>query len=384
MTVNLRRGAIEKILGQTVAEAVAPFTTTAAATAVTKGSSTFMGSSTSVPSFQVPSLTLPWSNTKDTSIFKTSGSLFSGIDKLPSIGSAFSTTAALATSEAAGNYYLQVLFYFLLYGFVVFLVSILIHFTITPIFRFVPGGKGIIPVPSVSDSIVYWNSSSVPVPEERVPIMGDSLSTYQFENQFSFSIDIFIRRLTDTTNTKRVILYKTYAYGPSLTTPINAPSSNTTSLTDPGTTDLLTYMQGRTSMVLYLTSENDLVLTFFTGNTGTNYSCSPIKNIPLYTPFRIGAIVDKKIFTLYLNGKQTFQRVLPSVLLMNGSNSLPTTIQKFYALPAWASSPTQTIFVHNFILWPRAVTYGEIQSAQPTLAREADFNMPAEPTSITA
>jgi len=358
MTVNLRRGAIEKILGQTVSEAAAPFTGAAAAAASATG-------------FQVPSLQVSTMG---------KGSYFGSMG----LGSIGSTAAYTVTSEAAGNYYLQVLFYFLLYGFVVFLVAILIHFTITPIFRFIPGGKGIVPVPGMSDSIVYWNASAQPVPEAQIPFAGDSLSTYQFENMFSFSIDVFIRKLTDTSNTKRVILYKTYAYGPSITAPINAPSSQTTALTDPGKTDLLTYMQSRVSMVLYLTSENDIILTFFSGTNGTNYSCSPIKNIPLYTPFRIGAIVNKNLFTMYLNGKQTFQRVLPTMLTMNSSYSLPTTVQKFYSTPAWASLPIQTIFVQNCILWPRAVSYTELEYAQPALAREADFNMPPEPASVTA
>ena len=367
MTVNLRRGAIEKILGYTVSEAIAPFTAAKAA-----------GSASSAAAFQVPGVTLPWAKPSGTT-----GS-FGSLPTFGGIGTMVSTGAAAATSEAAGNYYLQVLFYFLLYGFVVFLVAILIHFTITPIFRFIPGGKGIVPVPGTSDSIVYWNLSAQPVPEAQVPVIGDSLSNYHFENQFSFSIDLFIRKLTDTTNSKRVILYKTYAYGPSQSNPVNAPSSQTPSLTDPGTTELLTYMQERVSMVLYLTSENDIILTFFSGMTGINYSCSPIKNIPMYTPFRIGAIVNKNMFTVYLNGKQTFQRVLPTMLTNNSSNSLHTSIQKFYASPLWTSLPIQTIFVQNFILWPRAVSYDELQYAQPALAREADFKMPPEPGSVTA
>jgi hypothetical protein len=365
MTANLRRGAIEKILGKAISEAAAPFT----------GPSV---SSVSTTGVQASSFALPWAKPSSTT-----GSSFGSLPTFGGIGTMFSSGAVVATSEAAGNYYLQVLFYFLLYGFVIFLVAILIHFTITPIFRFIPGGKGIIPVPGISDSLVYWNSSAQPVSEEQVPLAGDSLSSYHFENQFSFSVDLFVRKLTDTGSSKRIILYKTYSYGPSQTNPVNAPLSQTTALTDPGTIDLLTYMQARSSMVLYLTAENDIILTFFSGTTGTNYSCSPIKNIPLYTPFRIGAVIEKNIFTVYLNGMQTFQRVLPSILTMNTSNSLPTSIQKFYSAPTWASLPTQTIFVQNFILWPRAVSYGEIAEAQPALAREADFKMPAEPGVVT-
>ena len=129
---------------------------------------------------------------------------------------------------------------------------------------------------------------------------------------------------------------------------------------------------------MYLTSTNDLVVTFFSGPSATNYSCSPIKNIPLYTPFRVSVIVEKNVFTVYLNGQQTFQRVVPASIALNSSNSLPTLSQSFYSPPSWADSPTKTVFLHNFILWPRAISYAEMAAAQPALALVADFDMPVE------
>jgi hypothetical protein len=314
-------------------------------------------------------------------------------------GLSYGQTLSSYTTPETGNYFLHVLFYLFLYTFVAFLIAILVHFTITPVFSFVPGSPGIIRVPAQNDSLVYWKNGKQPLPESRVPLQGDSLSNHMFDNNFSFSLDIYARKITDS-DSNRLILYKTHLYGPDLKPPVNAPFSITAAATNAGlaaaagqatpvaasgsttlaapTSDLLSTMSGVSSMIMFLTSSNDLVVTFFSGLTGTNYSCAPIKNIPLYTPFRITVVVEKTVFTVYLNGKQTFQRVLPSPLTLNSSNSLNTKSQYFYAAPQWANNPTQTIFVQNLQLWPRAITYDEVKVAQPSLASVASFNAPVE------
>jgi len=340
--------------------------------------------------------------------FGSFGSFGSG--SFPTFG--FGSGSGFSATPASGNYFLQVLFYFFLYTFVMFLIAILIHFTITPIFSFVPGSSGIISVPAQNDSLVYWRSGSV-LPESRAPIQGDSLSGNMFANNFSFSIDVYVRKITDS-DMNRLILYKTNLYGPDLKPPVNAPFSvsaasalqasstsvsqdakdqatlaahtiatagSATLVAPPSTSDLISTMSTVSSMIVYLTSANDLVVTFFSGVNGVSYSCAPIKNIPLYTPFRVTVVVEKTVFTVYLNGKQTFQRVLPATLVLNSSNSLNTQSQRFYAAPTWANLPTQTIFVQNLQLWPRAITYAEVKSAQPALASVANFNAPAETSS---
>jgi hypothetical protein len=237
-------------------------------------------------------------------------------------------------------------------------------------------------MPGESDSVLYWNVVAPLPAESRVPLPKDALSTYLFANTFSFSTDLYVRKLTDTDARKRLILFKTFTYGPDLS--INGPSpSQTATLADPGSADMISSMSSMCSMIMYLTTTNDLVITFFSGPSATNYSCSPIKNIPLYTPFRISVVVEKSIFTVYMNGKQTFQRVVPASIALNSSNSLPTLSQSFYAGPTWASAPTQTVFLHNFILWPRVISYAEVTNAQPALARAEDFAMPAEANTQT-
>ena len=143
-------------------------------------------------------------------------------------------------------------------------------------------------------------------------------------------------------------------------------------------------MNSRVSMYMYLTKTNDLVVTFYSGSTGTPYSSREIKNIPLYVPFRVTVVVQEKTFTVYINAQQAFQRTIPNAtLVLNSHNSLNTSSQRFFPAPSWADMPIKTIFVQNLHLWSRAITYSEVQSAQPALALESDFNMSPENNTST-
>jgi hypothetical protein len=317
------------------------------------------------------------------------------------MSSVASTSFSSALSPENGNYILSVLFYVLFYGFIIFIALIIVHFTFTPIFRFSSGAKGFIGIPAKSSDKVYWTSGHPP-PESRVPLESDEIASYEFENTFSFSVDLYCTKITSTDVKNRLVLYKTYKYGvgqegdfnsgnmntqnidsicAARAAEQNTNSTNTSSiqiaspLANPPTASqsLETYMQSKCSMFMYITETNDLIITFFTGQNGTPYSCKPIRNIPLYTPFRISCVVDKKVFTVYLNGKQTFQRILPQPIGFNSKDNLRTASQRFYSAPSWAG---QTVFLQNFHIWPRSIRYSEVSEAMPALASVKDFKIP--------
>ena len=271
--------------------------------------------------------------------------------------------------QDSGSYTLQVLFYLLMYAFVLFLVLMLVHFTVRPIFRFTPGANGLIGLPSSSDDKVYWNTRSQPAPLSYAPLTTDILAPYSFTNNFAMSVDLYIRRMTDTNAKTRVILYKTHESTAATDPLANGPTA---------TEDISAYMAKKVSMFVYLTTTNDLGVTFYTGTTGTPYSSREIKNIPLYTPFRLTIVAEDKTFSVYLNAQQAFQRTVPSAITLNSSNSLETKTQRFYPPPAWADSTTKTVFLQNLHLWPRSISYPEVQRAQPALALASDFDMPVE------
>jgi len=529
-------------------------------------------------------------------------------------------TSSSFNGQKTGQYILRLLFWLLVYSTVLFIILVIVHYTVRPIFQFLPGGKGVIPIPAYTDDMVYWTAKKQPPAEDRVPVENDKLSGYPFGNSFSFSVDILVTKLTDQDVAARVILFKTFAYGTgfdgpggsgtvsapgttencpanSLTCPVcpvtptkgstlygtpqdapvgsstvqttgvyqctsngsfngilsplcdqgmsgpkgpiptcsgnstlsydtknqtwiclsNAtktpvpisspattipptptftppgpkkkatllsckdtwypnvllPSSVSSKLTGMGgvaalgayapatecvwsnghiaisyqsnrsvvydvtkwtstknpadvklwdesstnmegfanpitgavpppkipslvlppmqdtkhtTGSLLSYMGKVSSMVLYLTETNDLVLTFFSGRNGQAYHSRPIRNVPLYKPFRISVVVEQKLFTMYLNGKQTFQRIFPDPIMINGAIKAINTSkqQRFYSRPAWSDatkatsttpSKNQSVFLQNFHLWPRVLSYDEVVQAQPSLAAITDFGV---------
>jgi len=237
-----------------------------------------------------------------------------------------------------------------------------------PIFSFYPGASGVIGIPGNTNDLVYWNKKSQPAYSAVVPMKDDKLFGKSYINMFSFSIDLFVREIENTNSNARIILYKASA-------PIPSPKI------DKGFTEdsFINYMKTRSSMIMYLTNTNDLMITFFSDSM--QYNIAPIKNIPLYTPFRITVVVEDKMFTVYLNGKQIFQRLVTN--LITTPKGLSGT-QSFYASPDWANTPKRTIFVQNFHLWGRVITYKEILAAKPALALSTKFDLtPEAPACVT-
>lgn len=289
------------------------------------------------------------------------------------------TTAAVgsavgyASDPSTSRYFLSVLMYTFLYLFILFLILVIVNYAVTPVFQFAPGSAGIIPVNTARDDKVYWNTKSQPPAESRVPLEADPISQYPFLNNFTVSVDLYLRRPIDTNNSRRIIFYKTYAYGSDLSPVIPSP------LADVPTTGetLTTYMSTKCSMLAYL-DQNDLYVIVYSG-AGVPYSSKPILNAPTYKPFRLSVIVETGLFTVYINEMQAFQRVIGTITdnssITTGTGSPGT---RFYSPPAWSNSPTQTLFLQNFHLWPRAISYAELKASTPSLAAVGDFDLPVE------
>jgi hypothetical protein len=319
-------------------------------------------------------------------------SILGKVNAITSLGKeAVRNTIENASSPETGSYIMKVVFYLLFYTFIIFIILTLVHFTITPVFRFTPESKGYIGVPGTSDSKVYW-TGEVPAPLTSAPDPDDSIHAYKFENNFSFSVDLFVTKLSDTGANNRLVLFKTFDFDGSGRSKKSGVSEEQLkqlcgfSQTDtsvipsggPTNSDIQSYMAQASSMIMYLTETNDLVVTFFVGSNGTVYNSRPIRNIPLNTPFRVTVVVEEKLFTVYLNGKQTFQRIVSEGIRLNSINGLKTDSQRFYTAPTWADQPKKTIYAQNLILWPRAIRYGEVVNASPALATTASFNVPSD------
>ena len=292
-----------------------------------------------------------------------------------------------ASSTPSGNYWLKVLYFLLMFSFVLFLVLVFVHFVYKPIFSLTPGSKGLIVIPAQNDNVVYWTNKNKPNPYNFVPQLNDALYTYTFENNFSFCVDLFITQVPNTNSNSRLILYKSNTQSATVPAPVKAvrpetdlPATATAAIT---IDDFIEHMSNHSSMIMYLTSTNDLTVTFFCGSEGKRYSIPYIKNVPLFTPFRISVVVEGNIFNVYLNGKQTFQTIVPGGV--RGNTKRYTTLtgnQFFYLAPDWANSPSKSVYLQNFNLWQRPIAYTELVAAQPALALESDFNVGKDTESV--
>jgi hypothetical protein len=348
------------------------------------------------------------------SILGTTGSYAS------SYASSYVNSVQSYASTETGSYWMKVFYFLFFYVFILFIVLIFIHYSVTPIFKFTPGSPGYIGVPGSTDSIVYWNKGKQPLMTDVAPLPGDKISSSSLINAFSFSVDLYVTRINQTSDSTRLILFKTNGGMTNLPAPSLTSSLTTTSASSAGcptTTSasslmnditsrlnlspsvltgsasasgsapstnqaissdtFLKYMSDSTSMIMYLTKTNDLMVTFYSGSGGTEYSIPYIKNIPIYTPFRVTVVVQPKLFTVYLNGKQTFQRIIPETLTVNSKSVSLIPNQTFYSSPEWANYPTRSVFVQNFQLWQRPISYKEVIEAQPALALESNFGIPA-------
>lgn len=272
-----------------------------------------------------------------------------------------------APLDSTSAYWIEVTYYFTLYSLLLFLVLVVINYTVTPIFSFYPGSPGVIPVPGVTNDLVYWKDKKQPAFSDPVPKKDDKLYGTSYVNMFSFGIDLYVRELAASNASTRLILYKASAPVSGGADIAGSPKIDTTFTGD----SFINYMKKRSSMIMYLTDTNDLVVTFFSGSK--QYNTAPIKNIPLYTPFRITLVVEDRMFTIYLNSKQVFQRLVPELITMPSEGN--SGMQLFYSSPEWSNNPRHSIYVQNFHLWSRPITYKEVISARPALALDKDFGL---------
>lgn len=332
-------------------------TASGAASAVASIFPSFTGASASP--YYAPSMYAPAS--ASASAYKSTSASTSA-----SSSSAFSFSSFFGgvSSLTGGGYALQVLFYLFLYGFVMFLILLIIHFSILPIFQFIPGGKGIIPVNTVNDYEIYWNTGIQPTPNKNAPdasILTDNLRNYTFLKLYTYSIDIYLTDLSKSTTRDKLIFYK-------------ACSQLDLSSQIPAGTSIQDYAASHNiSMIGYLSDTNDLIITYYSGPSAIRYSSVPIRNVPLYTPFRISVVFDTNLFTVYLNGLQVSQTYVTSISL-NGDDA-PN--QSFWA------NPSSCCYVQTLLLWNRPILFNELASVPVPLTATAKFGVTQTTTSST-
>lgn len=229
---------------------------------------------------------------------------------------------------------LQYLYYTVILILAGLIILVIIHFTITPIFRVGAGKPGIISLPGSDDSQHFWKKGST-----LTDVSGTAVNTAK---NYSFTFDFILDDPTRTLIMPKVLL----ARGPAFTYP-----------TTYGTTDTITSIIPNFNVCVYLErTTNNLVVAVQTVNSSTTQPTYPITsieipNIPIRKQISLGVMIGDKALEVYVNGylAKTKNYLYP-IREEKGNFIAPTeTIQ-------------QSIRVQDLRLWNRPLSPPEFRS----------------------
>lgn len=180
------------------------------------------------------------------------------------------------------------LFYLFIALIAVLIILVLIHFTITPIFRFQPGGNGVIGVPGSDDSKRYWEDPA------RILMIPDPFKSKSAE--WSMGLTFSIDDPTRNTGAPRILFHR----GGTLVENYVYDSSHTV---------LNMFQAGQLpNLVIYLDKlNNDLYVSTISKDAtmGSPISLETVlvPNFPVRRSVRLGVGIHSKFMEVYVNGQ---------------------------------------------------------------------------------
>jgi hypothetical protein len=233
---------------------------------------------------------------------------------------------------------------------VILIILIIVHYTITPIFRFTPGGKGYITVPGITrdDGAIYWEQEYPHGPlDEQDTIFGGQNA---ISKNYTLSIDFYFNDLNQGLNSGLRPLF--YRYNP--------------------------IGQGIDySVGIFLDSQvNDILVQVRTVAGDTEVI--RLKNVIAKIPIRVGVVVGEQYFEAYRNGQLVATRRLASAPKGSGGvfwadpGSAPGSSAAMAAAATTSNGCTPVSSgplggAVNLHLWRRVLSPGELKFSTPAL-----------------
>jgi len=182
---------------------------------------------------------------------------------------------------------LSVVFYGSLITFVLFIILLIIHYTVYPVFSFLPGDPGIIPIPLPSDKQTDFMKSPA----------GNDISgafTKIVPCGYTISMDLYLtNRFIDQAPVPRIIFYNS-GRGP-VTSTIRDISAAVTAFP-------------QANLIVWLDPlVNNLYASVITSDTAPGsrpviQTTPAITNVPMKSPFRVTYVYDQNFLEVYMNG----------------------------------------------------------------------------------
>ena len=256
-----------------------------------------------------------------------------------------STTTAISFFSGIFSY----LFYLSIISFFIFMLLVVVHYTITPIFKFDSSGASApIDVSSgTTDGQLTWSSGPPPPDSSPSPGFSNLLNA-----DYTLSFDVFLSPEFSMIQTPRVLLYRS-------TSPkkLDANMDISTVLTRFTDSNIIVYIDPL---------KNDLCILTQTVTTTGQVTPEPlptIVNVPVGSPFRVGIIFTSNYVEVYINGKMEATRVLKGTLISSLQG-------KFYSPPSMVSS---IVKIANLQYWSRILTPSDLRGVGPVLPAASFF-----------
>lgn len=266
---------------------------------------------------------------------------------------AVGTAGLLSTTGTMQNGIGRILAYVIGIIIIVIVLSLLVHYYITPIYSLQPGAPGIISVPGFDDGVIFWNGSG------KYPAMGviknDDLPIKSAYCDYSLIVDMFIQNPLQFSQHSRILLRR----------------GDPNSINQNPTSGEISGMITNYNLVVALKPDTtDMIVSVMNSNNGMENVI--IENIPVQEPFRLGIVVMQNALEVYINGF-----LMKTRQIKNGLKDVAGEIA-----PA-SGSEISIAKMQNLKIWPRILSTPEIREAKPELTSAKSFNALAIPSSTS-
>lgn len=232
---------------------------------------------------------------------------------------------------------------------ILLIISLFVHFFITPIYRFHPGAPGIISIPGFDDGKLFWNTSNVG------QIKSVDLPIQNMVDGYSFIVDVFIENPLQFSRHPRII----FSRGAVLR---ETPTNDNT---------LLSVFDNYNLAIALLPDTNDMIVSVL--NKDNNMENVIIPNVPVQEPFRVGVILMEQALEVYMNGY---------LMKTKTFHAAPKNV-KGDIFPA-SGIEANMAKLRTLKIWPRLLTSAEMRDTQPSITKASDFGAGPIPGTSTA
>jgi hypothetical protein len=230
---------------------------------------------------------------------------------------------------------------------VFFIILLIVHFTVKPIFSFSDDDDGFIPLGYRSDGQLTWTDGPV-----AADLSGNV--TKIIPCGITIQQDIYIENESVVSNQRRIFFYRSTSPLPNI---VDDPSK-----------DLIKQFPESNLIMYLLPNTNDLTVSAITQKKDKFYieSAQTILNVPVKQTFRLTVVLYQQAIEVYINGNLSGTKAFRYPVRM--------TSGYFFGAPNLYRLSVRTM---NFKYWDRTLQAREISRSTPALASMTSFNPPS-------